>query len=91
MLEYGYTPYTKLIQAKELKNGYSLVVNGRRYTIKEPVYKIIRLRYANDIPMMLEERYISLKFCKDIQNKNFESSLYDIYEKIYGYSKTVNC
>src|SRR4030067_663277 len=65
MLEAGFNPSTKVLDAKLLKDGYSQTVNGRCYSIKGPVYKIKRLRFANDMPMMLEERYISMAFCPD--------------------------
>jgi GntR family transcriptional regulator len=61
------------------------VINGRFYAIKGPVYKIKRLRLADDMPMMLEERFISLHFCPGIEKMNFEGSLYDIYKDAYGH------
>ena len=73
---------------KIIKKGYSAVINGRFYAIKGPVYKIHRLRYADDIPMMYEERYISLAFCPDIKKKNLEQSLYDLYENVYDLTLT---
>jgi GntR family transcriptional regulator len=88
MLESGYSPSTRLLDAGIVRTGYESYVNGRRYRMKGPVYRIHRLRFADDIPMMLERRYISLTFCPDIEKQNFESSLYDIYEKIYGIKLT---
>ena len=83
MLEAGHQPSTKVLDARLLRDGYSQTVNGRCYKIKGPVYKIKRLRFADEMPMMLEERYISLSFCPDIQKQDFECSLYDIYERVY--------
>jgi GntR family transcriptional regulator, N-acetylglucosamine utilization regulator len=88
MTEAGHIPSTKLIDDKIIEKGYSAVINGRFYALKGPVYKIHRLRYADDIPMMYEERYISLAFCPDIKNKNLEQSLYDLYENIYDLTLT---
>ena len=51
-----------------------------------PVYKIHRLRFADDIPMMLEVRYISMKFCPDITRQDFTGSLYGIYQEHFGLS-----
>jgi len=84
MLEMGYTPRTEVIHTEEIKEGYSVTVNGRFYKMKGPVYKIHRLRYANDIPMMLEVRYISKRLCPNITNENLEKSLYDLYRQKYN-------
>jgi GntR family transcriptional regulator len=83
MLEAGRKPGTKLLDARVVSEGYSATINGRRYTMKGPVYKIHRLRFADDIPMMMEVRYISLTLCPDIEQQEFEKSLYDIYEQHY--------
>lgn len=88
MTEAGYIPSTKVLDAEVIKNGYSMTVNGRCYTIKSPIYRINRLRFADNIPMMLEIRYISMALCPDIETKNLEKSLYDIYEHIYGLKLT---
>ena len=85
MLESGHHPSTKVLDKKLIKKGYSAVINGRRYTMKGPVYRIHRLRYADNIPMMLEIRYISLNLCPNIEKEDFKGSLYNIYEKKYNY------
>ncbi len=84
MIEAGFTPSTKLLDARRIQTGYSALLNGRFYAIKGPVYMIRRLRFADDVPMMLEDRYISLAFCPDIAERNLESSLYDLYYNVYG-------
>jgi GntR family transcriptional regulator len=84
MLEAGFNPSTKLLDARVIKDDYYSVINGRKYTLKGPLYKIHRLRMGNDIPMMLEIRYISLRFCPGIEKKDLRYSLYDIYEKDYN-------
>ncbi len=83
MIDFGYKPSTKVLEGRILHHGYSAVINRRRYVMKGPVYKIHRLRFADDVPMMLEVRYISLVLCPDIEKQNFEGSLYNIYEKEY--------
>ena len=88
MRQSGRKPSTKVLGLKLIKSGYSATINGRWYSINGPVMRIRRLRFADDIPMMLEERYISLKFCPNIDEKELEGSLYDIYEDIYGLQLT---
>jgi len=86
MIEAGYTPSTKVMDARKVAKGYSAAINGRRYVMPGPVYKIHRLRFADDIPMMLEVRYISMEFCPDIARQDFTGSLYRIYQEHYGLS-----
>jgi len=83
MIQAGYSPSTRVLYKETVADGYSEVINGRRYSIKGPALKLHRLRFADDIPMMLEVHYISLKFCPGIQEENLSGSLYDIYEKKY--------
>ncbi|MBN2130534.1 MAG: GntR family transcriptional regulator [Sedimentisphaerales bacterium] len=84
MREAGYTPSTRVLDARRVEKGYSAIINGRRYAMTGPVYKIHRLRFADETPMMIEVRYISLEFCPGIESKDFTGSLYEIYEKDYG-------
>lgn len=86
MIEAGYTPSTKVLDARKIAKGYSAAINGRRYAMPGPVYKIHRLRFADDIPMMLEVRYISMDFCPDIAKQDFTGSLYEIYQERFGLS-----
>lgn len=88
MIEAGQKPATRVLETRILKQGYSGVINGRLYAIREPVFRVRRLRFADDIPMMLETRFINLTFCPGIETHNFESSLYDLYRDHYGLSLT---
>lgn len=88
MLESGHQPSTKVLGANVVRNGYTAVINGRKYKMNGPVYRIKRLRFADNIPMMLEVRYISLNLCPKIEKENFQGSLYDIYRNKYGYQLT---
>ena len=88
MLEAGRKPSTKLLGFHLRKDDHTQTINGREYTLKGPFCEIERIRCADGIPMMKETRYISLKLCPNVQRKNLESSLYDIYEKDYGLRMT---
>jgi GntR family transcriptional regulator len=84
MIEAGYKPSTKVLDSRKIAEGYSGIINGRRYVMEGPAYKIHRLRFADDIPMMIEVRYISMEFCPGIEKQDFRCSLYEIYEKHYN-------
>ena len=88
MIEAGYAPSTKVLDTELLRDGYSLSVNGRYYAIKTPVYKIHRLRFADDVPMMLELRYIATDLCPGIEKLKLTGSLYEVYENNYGLKLT---
>ena len=88
MIEAGYRPSTRLLESTIVKKGYADVINGRKYAMHGPVLKIRRLRYADDIPMMLEVRYINLALCPGIDQKDLAQPLYDIYENDYQIKMT---
>jgi len=88
MTEAGFKPSTKVLHQGVLRKGYSAMVNGRRYSMDGPVFKIHRLRFADNIPMMLEVRYISLALCPGIEKMTLSGSLYDIYREKYGHELT---
>jgi GntR family transcriptional regulator len=81
MKDQGLTPSTKLIDSNILKNDVSINVVGKIFIIPKPVFKIRRLRLANNTPMMHETRYISLFLCPDIQSSDLEQSLYSFYKE----------
>jgi DNA-binding GntR family transcriptional regulator len=49
----------------------------------DKVLRLKRLRFGNDTPMLLETRYINLKYCPDIHEKELAGSLYALYQDVY--------
>ena len=88
MCEAGQVPSTRVLDGRRIPGGYSSVINGRRYAVQGPVFKIHRLRLANDIAMMLEVRYISLSLCPGIEKMDVGGSLYELYRAEYGHQLT---
>lgn len=84
MVEAGRKPMTKLIGFHLRNSDHTQTINGREFTLKGPFCEIERVRYADGIPMMKETRCIAVQFCPDVQRRNLERSLYDIFEKEYG-------
>lgn len=84
MIEAGYTPSTKVLYQGLIDEGYAALINGRRYSMPGPVYKIHRLRFADAVPMLLEVRYISTELCPGIDRLDLAGSLYDIYRQHFG-------
>jgi GntR family transcriptional regulator len=83
MIEAGRKPATKLIGFHLREEDHSQTINGRQFTLKGPFCEIERLRLADGIPMMKETRYISLTLCPEIQRRNLEQSLYELFAKQY--------
>jgi GntR family transcriptional regulator len=84
MLEEGRVPSTKVIDVRIMRSSHSVAIRGRRYTLKGPLCRIQRIRFADGAAMMKETRYISTKFCPGIEKKDLEGSLYEIYSTEYG-------
>ena len=84
MLEAGRNPSTRLIGATLRRRSRSLTIQGRCYTLPSPICEITRLRLADGVPVMRETRFISAQLCPDLEEKDLETSLYDIYEHEYG-------
>lgn len=48
------------------------------------VLKLERLRLGNNIPMMLETRYIRIDLCPGIMKQDLAASLWKVFENVYG-------
>jgi GntR family transcriptional regulator len=84
MIEQGLKPSTIILDSEIMNLDYSIKVSGNIYNIPGPIFKLKRLRLANEIPMMHETRFISLKLCPNIWEYDLQSSLYKIYNEKYN-------
>ena len=73
-------PATLVIE-KEILNGYTEYHKKLELTSKDKVLKLKRLKFGNNIPLAVDYRYISLKYCPGIFEQDFNSSLYKIYQQ----------
>lgn len=80
----GFTPKNIILEKTILKDGVSSDIIGRHYIIEGPVLKIHQLRYADDILMKDEVRYISLNLCPKIDRLPTEISYFKTYESDYN-------
>jgi len=78
MISRGYTPSTLVLEKniisppKDIKIFLNLID-------KEKVIFIKRLRFANNVPIMLEDRYLNYKLCKPILEEPLEKeSIHDL-------------
>lgn len=88
LIKEGFTPKTIILEKTVLEAGVSTEISGHHYKIDGPVVKIHRLRYADDILLKDEIRYISLSICPRINMVEPEKSYFNLYEKKYGLNLT---
>ncbi len=80
----GFVPKSIIIEKTVLDAGVSTEINGHHFIIEGPVVKIHRLRYANDVLMKDETRYISLNLCPRINIIETQKPYFSIYEEVYS-------
>ncbi len=83
MKEMGLVPSTRVLSKRVVPaNLFSMERMG--LSKGDKIVKLERLRLANDVPMMLEARYIRTDLCPGIQKEELSSSLWRVFETVYG-------
>ncbi len=83
ILEMGMTPVTKVLSLDTIPaNLYSRERLGLKK--EEKIYQLKRLRFANETPILFEERYIRADLCPSLEEQNLTSSLWHVFESVYG-------
>ncbi|MGE5380459.1 MAG: GntR family transcriptional regulator [Methylocystaceae bacterium] len=79
MVSRGVTP-----QARILKQGLTWEIPPQAEALMEnhPVYHLLRLRYADEVPLALEYSYFDTEVLPDLEQENLEGSLYQLL--VYG-------
>ena len=88
LIKEGFTPKNIILEKTILDAGISTEINGRHYKIDGPVVKVHRLRYADDILLKDEIRYISLSVCPKINMVDPGKSYFNLYEEKYDLKLT---
>lgn len=84
MKRLGLTPSTKIIDLEVIPYKSS-VFSNLDLDPQDECLHIRRLRYGDDIPIVLVESFVPLRYFPGIQETDFvNSSLYDIFEKDYS-------
>ena len=83
LLKEGFTPKNITLEKTILNDGISSKINNRHHMIEGPVLKMRRLRYADDILLKDETKYISLHLCPKINMLDLDLSLINIYQEKY--------
>lgn len=83
VLERGMTPSSKIVSAIKTTVKDQAVAESLNISLGDPVYKIERVRFADKIPMALEESYISASLIPGLLDQNLSESLYEIFKNTY--------
>ena len=83
MKEMGLVPTTKVL-SKTIIKATEFVRNYMEIGESAEVVKLERLRLADNVPMMLETRYIRIDLCPGIIEYELDSSLWNVFENVYG-------
>ena len=83
MEQVGLRPSTRVLE-KKVVDASDKYAEKLSVEAGEKILRLRRLRFGDNIPMLLETRYINRKFCHDIEQHDLGDSLYDIYRQAYG-------
>ena len=83
VLERGMVPTSKIVSAIRTTVKDEAVASQLELKIGDPIYKIERVRFADKIPMALEESIISADLLPGLLEQNLEQSLYEIFKNTY--------
>jgi GntR family transcriptional regulator len=83
MQEMGLQPSTRVL-SKQIVPANEFALEKLAIKPRSKVLKLERLRLGNDIPMMLETRYIRIDLCPDITKQDLAASLWKVFEDVYG-------
>lgn len=79
----GMKPSSKVIMAIKTKVSDEELAEQLQLKIGDPVYKIERVRFADKIPMALEENYISAELMPGLLDQDLNASLYEIFKNTF--------
>lgn len=79
----GFQPKTIVLEKVVLDHGVSAEISGKSYIIEGPVLKVHQLRYADEMLLKDETKYISLKLCPKINMLSTDLSYFKVYEDKY--------
>ena len=81
--ERGMTPSSKIVSAIKTTVKDQAIAESLNISLGDPVYKVERVRFADKIPMALEESFISAALIPGLLDQNLAESLYDILKNTY--------
>jgi len=83
MKEMGLVPTTHVIK-KAVVSANDFVQESLGLRPRAKVFRLERVRFGNDLPMMSETRYVRLEMFPGIMERDLTGSLWKIFENVYG-------
>ena len=81
--ERGMKPSSKIVTAIKTTVKSQDVADSLNIKVGDPVYKIERVRFADKIPMALEESFVSAELIPGLLDFDLSQSLYEILKNSY--------
>ncbi len=79
----GMVPHTRVLEFSEDKDCFD-VKQALELEPQEKIYRVKRLRLADDTPIAVEEVFLPEKLCPDINKLDLTRSLYDLLKNTYS-------
>lgn len=83
VLERGMKPSSKVVSAIKTKINDPAIAEMLQIQVGDPIYKIERIRYADKIPMALEESVIAASLMPGLLDQDLSGSLYEIFKNTF--------
>lgn len=83
VIERGMKPSSAIVSAIKTTVKELVIAESLGISVGDPVYKLERVRFADKIPMALEESYISTSLIPGLLDQDLSDSLYDIFRNSY--------
>lgn len=84
----GKTPATRVLRFRKVREVPEPVRKELRLEPEEEVFAFTRLRLADGVPMILEDRYLKASASPDLTRQSASGSLYELLRKQLGVSLT---
>jgi GntR family transcriptional regulator len=82
MRHLGYIPKSRIISFEKIKPKTDLINTLQLLNVNTEVFKIVRVRIANDVPLLLETTYIPVYLCPYLEESVVEQgSLYEFLKE----------
>jgi GntR family transcriptional regulator len=88
VIERGMKPSSRIVSAIKTTLKDEAVAEALQLKVGDPVYKVERVRFADKIPMALEESFISAELVPGLLDQDLSQSLYEIFKNNYEKSVT---
>ena len=85
MREQGLEPKSKILEFKKMKGSFDLIKTMKLMENHSQVFKIVRIRLANEEPLLLETTFIPVYLCSQLTRHTLiNKSLYNILMNEYN-------